>query len=209
MRVSFALGVLVLVDVLDSIELVSISGSTGLLDLGVIDADGFHPVLTDAVLEVLVERHFDAAHLVHHPLLLLFVLHTEEAESVNAENLGKSRGSILDELIRRQREEVFAFDVEAVLPAVLICRDIERADAGLHRAVSRVEQSVHEHHRVGELADGGVRSGVRPHAGRNDFDLDSGGGDFLERLIEAHSFWFHDTYQCINQITHDSVGVSV
>jgi hypothetical protein len=50
---------------------------------------------------------------------------------------------------------------------------------------------------------------VRPHAGRNDFDLDSGGGDFLERLIEAHSFWFHDTYQCINQITHDSVGVNV
>ena len=189
MRVSCALGVLVLVDVLDGIELVDISGGAGLLDLGVAVADGFQPVLTDAVLEALVEVHFDAAQFVHHTLLVFIALEAEEALGVDADGLGESRGSILDELIRRQRDEVIAFDGEAVLPAVLFRGDIERADAELRRIGSRVEQGVHEHHRVGELADGGVRSGVRPHAGRNDFDLDGGGGDFLERVGEAHGFF--------------------
>ena len=146
-------------------------------------------VFRQATLDGLVEVHLDACEFLHLLVAAFLRLADEEAVGVDAESLRHHRRDFGEELIHAERQQVVGLQGAAVHPvAALTSGDEDADDLAVVVIGDAREQSTEEHQRTFEGVDARVRGGVRPHAGRNDFDLDGGGADFQERLI-AHRFF--------------------
>lgn len=199
-RCSCALGVLVR-GVVDGVE--HIGGGGGLLDHLVVGRHDAGAILHQATLDGLIEVHLDVGEFVEHRLTGVFIPEFEEATGVDAERPRHHRRNFGEELIHAERQQFVRLQGAAIHPvAALTSGDEDARELGIMVVGDAREQRTNEQQSAFVGVDARGRSGVRPHAGRNDFDLDGGGADFRERLIGAHGFiLFHDTCECITTTT--------